>query len=331
MIVDLRSDTVTKPTAAMRAAMAEAEVGDDLAGEDPTVNRLQSLAASLLGYEAALFVPTGTMANQLAIRALTRPGTDVICAPRAHVYRYEDAGAARNAGVQMRPIAWTDLDAELAGDQHHLPEVSLVAIENTQMALSGQPMEADEIAAITTRAHNAGIPVYCDGARLWNAVVATGATPRELTAGCASTMFCLSKGLGAPIGSILCGSRAFIAQARADRHRIGGGWRQAGIVAAAGIVALETMIDRLVDDHVRAASFASAIATRWPEALDAKAVRTNIVCATSANLPNDFLDQLEARGVRGGTIDARTTRFIFHADVDDDGLSHAIAALRSVV
>ena len=329
-IVDLRSDTVTRPTKAMRAAMADAEVGDDLAGEDPTVNRLQTLSAALLGYDAALYLPTGTMANQLAIRAHARPGTDIICAPRAHIYRYEDAGAARNAGVQMRPIAWSDLDFELLGDQHHLPEVSMIAIENSMMAESGRPIDRSEIEPIVGSAARVDVPVHCDGARIWNAAIALDSSPRALVAGCASTMFCLSKGLGAPIGSVLCGSHEFIARARSDKHRIGGGWRQAGIIAAAGIVALETMVDRLGDDHARAQEFAAALAVRWPDAVDPATVRTNIVCAHSAALPHDIISQLQRQGVLCATIDAQTTRFIFHLDVNDDGLAIAIAALDRV-
>ncbi len=330
MIVDLRSDTVTRPTQAMRDSMATAEVGDDLSGDDPTVNRLQSLSAALLGYEAALYVPTGTMANQLAIRAHTRPGTDVICAPRAHVYRYEDAGAARNAGVQMRPVEWADLESEMLGDQHHLPEVSLVAFENTLMAHSGLPLDRSLIESILATASRFDVPVHCDGARIFNAAIATGATPRELVAGCSSMMFCLSKGLGAPIGSVLCGTREFIARARVDKHRMGGGWRQAGIVAAAGIVALETMVERLHDDHQRARAFADALALRWPGSVDPRQVLTNIVCADSAAMPSDVIEQLFKQGVLAATIDARTTRFIFHLDIDDDGVTHAIDSLARV-
>lgn len=326
-IVDLRSDTVTQPTPAMRAAMADAEVGDDLAGEDPTVNRLQTLSAALLGYEAALYVATGTMANQLAIRAHTRPGTDVICAPRSHAYRYEDAGAARNAGVQMRPIVWSDLGFELLGNQHHLPDVSMIAIENTVMAESGRPLDRTHIDPITAAASRFGVPVHCDGARIWNAAIALDTSPRELVDGCDSMMFCLSKGLGAPIGSVLCGTREFVERARADKHRMGGGWRQAGIVAAAGIVALETMVDRLGDDHERANLFAVALAQRWPDAVEPHDVLTNVVCARSAAMPRDVIAQLGDHGILAATIDAQTTRFIFHFDVDDDGLERAIAAL----
>jgi threonine aldolase len=326
-LVDLRSDTVTKPTRAMRAAMAEAEVGDDLAGEDPTVNRLQSLAAALLGKEAALYVPSGTMANQLALRALTRPGTDVLCAPRAHTYCYEDAGAARNVAVQMRPISWSELDSALAGSTHHLPPVSLVTIENTYMAQSGAPMSVPVVEAVASTAHAAGVPVHCDGARIFNAAIALGVEPSVLVAPCDTVMFCLSKGLGAPIGSLLCGPTDVIDRARAERHRIGGGWRQAGIVAAAGIVALETMVERLADDHARARSFAEALAAHWPGSVEPAEVRTNIVCAATHALAPELLAVLAADGVLAGTIDAHTTRFVFHADVDDAGLAHARAAL----
>ncbi len=312
----------------MRAAMADAEVGDDLAGEDPTVNRLQSLAASLMGTEAALYVATGTMANQLAIRAHTRPGTEVVCAPRSHVYCYEDAGAARNAGVQMRPLDdWSALPAALEASQHHLPEVSLVAVENTLMAEQGQPLTADEVGSIAAVARANGVPVHCDGARIWNAAIALGVAPKVLVAECDSVMFCLSKGLAAPIGSVLCGSAGFIAAARADKHRLGGGWRQAGIVAAAGIVALETMVERLADDHDRAHEFAAALAARWPGSVDPALVRTNIVCADLGCLPKAMVVKLEALGVLCGTIDPSTVRWIFHHDIDDAGLAHAIAVL----
>lgn len=329
--VDLRSDTVTRPTPAMRAAMADAEVGDDLSGEDPTVNRLQSLAAALLGTERALYVPTGTMANQLALRALGRPGTEVVCAERAHVYCYEDAGAARNSGIQMRPVvSWDGLADVLAGAKHHYPDVSVVAIENTMMATSGLPMSAGEVTAIADVANTFNVPVHCDGARLWNAAVALNTSPQELAAPCTTIMFCLSKGLGAPIGSLLCGPRDVIEQARIDKHRLGGGWRQAGIVAAAGIVALETMVDRLAEDHDRALAFAVALNARWPDAVDPNLVRTNIVCADSRALPTSMLAALERQGVFADTIDARTTRFVFHYEVTDDDLTTAIAALDGV-
>ncbi len=333
-VVDLRSDTVTTPTPEMRRAMADAEVGDDAYGEDPTVNRLQSLAAALMGMEAALFVPSGTMANQLALGLHAPHGTEVLCATRAHVYRYESGGAPANSGIQLRPLDDADgvLTAEVinrsAGDaQYHLPPIAAVSIENTYMPASGRPWRLDELTAAVGAARRHGLAVHIDGARIWNAAVATGVSPADLCAGADTMMFCLSKGLGAPVGSMLCGPREAIERARVMRHRLGGGMRQAGVLAAAGIVALETMVDRLADDHERARHLAEAVAARFPEAVDPERVETNIVCARKAGLPDGIVDQLEDRGVRTGLIDAQTVRFITHKDVDDDGLERAIGAL----
>jgi len=327
--VELRSDTFTTPTPEMRRAMADAEVGDDEYGEDPTVNRLQSLAAGLLGTEAALYVPSGTMANQLAIRVLSRPGTEVLCPARSHVHQYELAASPQNSGVQLHPL-WDVPDgitAAIEGSRDEFPPVSMLVLENTYMAMSGAPTGVDETQALVQRARAGHLDVHVDGARIWNAAVATGVSPADLCAGADTMMFCLSKGLGAPVGSLLCGSRDHIERARVMRHRLGGGMRQAGVLAAAGIVAVETMVDRLTDDHVRARRFADALATRFPDAIDPDHVETNIVCATKAALPDGFVEQLEARGIRAGLIDAQTVRFVTHKDVDDDGLERAIAAL----
>jgi threonine aldolase len=336
-IVDLRSDTVTTPTVEMRRAMADAEVGDDAYGEDPTVRRLESLAAGLLGKEAALYVPSGTMANQLALRVLGRPGTEVLCAERSHVYRYEHAAAAGNARVQLRPLpdARGTLDAgdvahAAAGPGHHLPEISAVFVENTHMPASGRPWRLSELHPVTTVARAHGLAVHCDGARIWNAAIALGVSPRELAAGTDTIMFCLSKGLSAPVGSVLCGTRRVIAEARVERSRLGGGMRQAGVIAAAGVVALETMVERLADDHARARELADALAELFPGSVDPDAIETNIVCARADALPADLLDQLVADGVRAGTIDVDTVRFVTHRDVDDAGIARAIDALRRI-
>jgi threonine aldolase len=332
--VDLRSDTVTTPTPEMRRAMADAEVGDDAYGEDPTVNRLQSLAAALIGMEAALFVPSGTMANQLALGLHAPHGSEVLCATRAHVYRYESGGAPANSGIQLRPLDDTDgvLTAEVihrsAGDaQYHLPPIPAVSIENTYMPASGRPWRPVELAGAVDASRRHGLSVHVDGARIWNASVATGVSPADLCAGADTMMFCLSKGLAAPVGSLLCGSRDAIERARVMRHRLGGGMRQAGVLAAAGIVALETMVDRLEDDHERANRLASTLAARFPGALEPDTVETNIVCADIAALPPNIVEALEVRGVRVGLIDAQTVRFVTHKDVDDDGIERAITAL----
>jgi threonine aldolase len=336
-VVDLRSDTVTTPTPEMRRAMADAEVGDDAYGEDPTVRRLESLAAGLLGKEAALYVPSGTMANQLALRLLARPGTEVLCGERAHVYRYEHAAAATNSAVQLRPLpdadgtlAPADVARAAASQQHHLPAISALFLENTHMPASGRPWRVSELEAVTAVARDAGFAVHCDGARIWNAVIALGTAPSELTAGTDTTMFCLSKGLSAPVGSLLCGPRALITEAREQRARLGGGMRQAGVIAAAGVVALETMVERLADDHARARTLADVLAELFPDCVDPALVETNIVCARAAALPPDLLDALRVEGVLAGTIDVDTVRFVTHRDVDDAGLGRAVDALHRI-
>jgi threonine aldolase len=335
MRVDLRSDTVTTPTPEMRTAMAAAEVGDDAYGEDPTVRRLETLAAALLGKEAALFVPSGTMANQVALRTLGVPGTEVLCAARAHVYRHERAASAVNAGVQLRPLPdadglvhAADVDHALAGTAHHLPELSALLLENTHMPASGRPATAVEVDAAVTAAHAGGLAVHCDGARIWNAAVALGVSPAELVRSCDTVMFCLSKGLAAPVGSVLCGTRAHVHAARAHRARLGGQMRQAGVIAAAGIVALETMVERLADDHARARRLAEVVAELFPDSVEPATVHTNIVCARARAFPRNLLDALEAEGVLAGTVDPDTVRFVTHKDIDDAGLEHVVAVLR---
>jgi threonine aldolase len=335
--IDLRSDTVTTPTADMRRAMAAADVGDDLYGEDPTCNRLHELAAAMLGKDAALYVPSGTMANQLALRLLARPGTEVLCSDRAHVRQYEAAAAARNAGVQFRNLAdpvgtftADDVDHAVGGAEHHLPPISLVAIENTHMPSSGRPWRVEQVKAVGDACRRAQVPLHCDGARIFNAAVAVGVDASALAAPADTVMFCLSKGLGAPVGSVLCGPADVMREARGERSRLGGGMRQAGIIAAAGIVALESMVDRLADDHARAKTLATALADRFPKSVDPADVETNVICFDAGRVPPDFLDQLAANGVRAGTIDQSTVRFCTHKDVDDADVTRVIAVLDEI-
>jgi threonine aldolase len=335
--IDLRSDTVTTPTPEMRRAMADAEVGDDVYGEDPTINRFQDRAAELLGKEAALYVPSGTMANQLALRVLARPGTEVLCAARAHVFRYEAGAAAWNSSVQLHPFPDDDglldagsLDETIQDSGHHSPAVSLVAIENTHMPSCGRPWRVDEVERVGDVGARHGITLYCDGARIWNAAVALGVPARELVAPATAVMFCVSKGLGAPVGSVLCGPREVIREAREHRQRLGGAMRQAGVVAAAGLVALDSMVDRLADDHRRARRLAEAIAERWPGSVVPDAVETNMVCAAADQLPTDLLDRLDGEGIRAGTIDTRTVRFATHKDVDDADLERVLKTLAEI-
>jgi threonine aldolase len=335
--IDLRSDTVTTPTPEMRRAMADAEVGDDVYGEDPTINRFQERAAELLGKQAGLYVPSGTMANQLALRVLAGPGTEVLCAERAHVFRYEAAAAAWNSAVQLHVFPDDDglldanaLDEAIRNAGHHAPAVSLIAIENTHMASCGRPWRVDEVRAVAAVAERHGIPLFCDGARIWNASVALGVPARALVEPATAVMFCVSKGLGAPVGSMLCGAFDEIAAAREHRQRLGGAMRQAGVIAAAGLVALDSMIDRLADDHRRARLLAETVAELWPGSVDPAGVETNLVCAHAASLPSDLLSRLAADGILAGTIDTRTVRFATHKDVDDADLERVRKTLAGV-
>jgi threonine aldolase len=331
-IVDLRSDTVTQPTQQMRRAMAEAEVGDDDYGEDPTVRALEDAYAERVGKARALFVPSGTMANQLALRVLCRPGALVIAGRRQHVVIYEHAGAARNAGVQFHLVDDDDGTVDplsvtwaLEAADHHQPQVELVCIENTHMPAGGVPWEAEKIEALSIAA--AGVALHIDGARLFNAEVATGVSARRLAAGATTVMTCMSKGLCAPVGSLLAGSEETVEIARTERKRMGGGMRQAGVIAAAGLVGLRTMVDRLAEDHERARRLAEAVCDRWgSRTLDPEAVRTNIVVFEHRS-PEGLLVHLKSQGVLGGTIAPGVCRLVTHNDVDDAGIERAMKAL----
>jgi threonine aldolase len=331
-VVDLRSDTVTRPTPAMRRAMADAEVGDDDYGEDPTVRTLEETFAARLGKPAAVFVPSGVMANQIAVRIHTAPGSAVVAGRRQHVVAYEFGAAALNAGIQF--VAVDDEDGMIDPDdlrwargaaEHHQPVVSLVSIENTHMAASGAPWSTDRLQALVDAAGS--VPIHMDGARLFNAEVATGITAAEWAAPVATVMCCLSKGLCAPVGSLLAGSEEAMAEARLARKRLGGGMRQAGVLAAPGLVALRDMIGRLHEDHLRAARLAEAVALRWPSSgLDPTTARTNIVTFPHAE-PEKLLAHLESRGVLAHAIAPGVVRFVTHHDVDDAGVTRAVAAL----
>lgn len=312
--------------------MADAEVGDDVYGEDPTVNRLQEAFAARVGKEAALYVPSGTMANQLALRLLAPSGTTVIAGARQHVVIYENGAGGRNAGVQFSSVPDDDgtLDpADVAwaveAADHHYPRPGLLCVENTHMPANGAPWPLDRLEEVVRA--GGGIPVHMDGARLFHAEVATGVTASKYASKADTVMSCLSKGLGAPVGSLLAGSADVIAAARVERQRLGGGMRQAGVIAAAGLVALRTMIERLADDHARAARLAAAVAERWPDCgLDPKDVRTNVV-VWSHPQPLVVVDHLRAEGVLSGTIAPGVLRLVTHCDVDDDGIERATRAL----
>jgi threonine aldolase len=336
MGVDLRSDTVTRPTAEMRRAMAEADVGDDQYGEDPTVNALQEAFAALLGKPAALYVPSGTMANQVAIRVLTRPGDAVVAGARQHVILYEDGAGSANAGVMWLPIddgdgtlAPEELDVVAGSDAYHHPRPAAVFLENTHMASGGRTWPASRLAEVAAVAARHRLPVHLDGARLWNAAVANDVSLDTLAAPATTVMCCLSKGLCAPVGSVLAGPEDMIDEARLHRARLGGAMRQAGVIAAAGLVALRSMRQRLADDHHRAARLAEAAAERWPDGVvEPREVETNIVLLRPPDAAS-LLAHLDSSGVQAGMIAPGVVRLVTHADVDDDGIDTACKALSS--
>lgn len=332
-MIDLRSDTVTQPTQAMRRAMAEAEVGDDVYGEDPTVNRLQDLAASMLGFEAALFVPSGVMGNEIAIRLLTEPGQEVIADERSHVIQYELAGMAVLSGVMARAVRTPDglltaqaIRGALRPYAYYRSDAGAVVLENTHNLGGGAVQTPGETAACLAAARAAGLKVHIDGARLWNAAIALGVPPLALAAGADSLMVTLSKGLCAPAGSLLLASRERIERARRVRKQLGGGMRQIGILAAAGIVALETMIPRLAEDHENARLLSDAL--RRCGGVEVAPGRTNIVVATLERVSApDVVENLKARGVLASAMDARTLRLVTHNDVSRVDCERAAAAL----
>jgi threonine aldolase len=331
-VVDLRSDTVTRPTPEMRRAMADAVVGDDDYGEDPTVRALEEAFAERVAKAAAVFVPSGTMANQIAFRVLALAGTAVVAGRRQHVVAYEYGAAARNSSVQFDALDDTDgmlhpddVRAAREASSYHQPAVSLISLENTHMAAGGLPWSQERLAAVIAAAGD--VPVHLDGARLFNAEAATGVAASAWAAPVTTVMCCLSKGLCAPVGSLLAGPEDVITAARLERKRLGGGMRQAGVLAAPGLIALQTMTARLPEDHARAARLAEAVALRWPDCgLDPSRVRTNIV-NFSHPAPGKLLDHLGRQGVLAGTVAPGTVRLVTHHDVDDAGVARAIAAL----
>lgn len=315
--------------------MADAEVGDDLYGEDPTVNHLQELYAERVGMEAALYCPSGVMCNQIAIRVHTGGKAGVVVAgARQHVVIYENGAAGRNAGVQFQVLDDADgtlAAAELAwtfeAPQHHHPVPILVCVENTHMPADGRPWPLDALRRVSEMSGAFGVPVHMDGARLFNAEVATGISAADYCAAATTVMSCLSKGLCAPVGSLLAGPQDFIDEARAERARMGGGMRQAGVIAAAGIVALTTMVERLAEDHRRADLLAVAVAERWPEGgCDPARIETNIVTWNHPD-PLRVVEHLRAEGVVAGTIAPGVLRLVTHRGVDDDGIERARKAI----
>ncbi len=344
-VVDLRSDTLTLPTPEMREAMARAEVGDDVWEEDPTVKRLEAMAAERLGQEAGLFVASGTMGNLISVVSQTRPGQEVVLDLDSHIYNYEVAGAARLGHVQMRPVktargflAPEQVREALRPANIHLPVTGLVCVENTHNRHGGTCCTPEEIAAVAAVARAAGVPVHLDGARLFNAAVALKREPREFARPVDSVTFCVSKGLGAPVGSVVTGSRAFIAEARRTRKLVGGGMRQAGVIAAAGIVALEKMVDRLALDHANARTLAEGLARLPGLRVDLASVQTNIVifrveregAPPSPGPVEELVQGCAARKVKIHAIGPTAIRCVTHKDVDVEDIGRALEAFGEI-
>lgn len=338
--IDLRSDTVTCPTQAMRDAMAAAPVGDDVYGEDPSVNRLQEEAARRLGVEAALFVPSGTMANQIALRTLSRPGDTVLVGRDAHVMLYESGAPAALSGVQLEPVGEGGLfdGADVRSHVHprdaHYAPTTVVALENTHNRAGGRVFPLDLAKDVAAAAREAGLSVHLDGARLWNAEAATG-TPARAWAQLADTVcFCLSKGLGAPAGSLVCGRRELLEPMHRARKMLGGGMRQAGILAAAGLYALEHNVERLAEDHANAKRFAELVGEIDGIELTYDTIETNIVFFDVAGTNMTAVqvrDRLrEEHGVKIGATGQTLMRAVTHIDVDRAGVERAAKALRAV-
>jgi threonine aldolase len=341
--VDLRSDTVTLPTPEMREAMAQAPVGDDVYGEDPTVNRLQEMAAALVGKEAGLFVASGTMGNLTAILAHCGRGDEIILGDKAHTFLYEAGGISALGGVHSHQVPnqpdgsllLEDLRNAIRSDDAHFPPTRLIALENTHNRCGGIYLTAEYTGAVGDLAKQHDLSLHLDGARLFNAAVAQNVQAVDLASPANSVTFCLSKALCAPVGSILCGSKEFIHRAHRIRKQLGGGMRQAGVLAAAGIVALHSMVDRLADDHARASRLASGLREITGVVLDPGSPMTNMVfLSISEEIPlnaSQTAHQLEAYGVRVGVVAERRFRLVTHYWIDDAAVERAIQAFREVL
>ena len=340
-MIDLRSDTVTRPTAAMRRAMAEAEVGDDVYGEDPTINRLESRAAEILGKEAALFVPSGTMGNTVAIKIHTQHGQEVICEARAHILDWELSMMAWFSGCLARPIRaedgilrWDAICQVLRPGSPHSAPTGVIELENSHNMAGGTVYPMEVLEDVAGHAHDRKVPVHMDGARIFNAACYLNKPVRELAARADTVMFCLSKGLGAPVGSMVVGTEEAIARGRLYRKRLGGAMRQAGVLAAAGLIALEEMPHRLGEDHANARFLASEIAKIPDIQLDPARVQTNIVIfdITGTGLTiSEISARLKRRGVLMSSANARQMRAVTHYDVSRNDCATAAAALGEVV
>jgi threonine aldolase len=337
-MIDLRSDTVSKPGPEMRRAMADAEVGDDVFGDDPTVNRLEGTAAELLGKEAAVFVPSGTMANLIAVMTHTAPGDEILCGDQCHIFNYEVAGAARFANVQTHPLRngpSGGLDAAEVREAirepgSHIPRTALLCLENTHNRCGGAAVPASEVDALAQIAHGGGLAVHLDGARIWNAAAALETSPAVIARNCDSVSFCLSKGLGCPVGSLICGTSEFIDGARRNRKALGGGMRQAGILAAAGLFALNQNIDRLAEDHANALRLANAL--RQFDAFRPNHPQTNIVVVDILRGEQAaWLSAFRQAGILAVGFGPGRIRMVTHINITTSDVDDAIGRLDRVM
>jgi threonine aldolase len=341
-IIDLRSDTITKPTPAMRRAMAEAEVGDDVLGDDPTVIRLEQMAAARLGKEAGLFVASGTMGNLVSLLAQCGRGDEVIVGDQAHTYIYEQGGMAALGGIHPRTVRnqpdgtldLAEVRAAIRGDNIHFPRTRLITVENTQNRCGGAVLTPEYMAALGELARANRLLLHVDGARIFNAAVGLGVDVKELVRDADTVTFCLSKGLGAPVGSVVVGPRAFIAEARRMRKVVGGGMRQVGVLAAAGIVALEDMVDRLAEDHANASALVAGLAGVQGIEAEPTPCRTNIIyfrVTHPAMNAGELEQQLDSRGVRMMALDERRIRAVTNYHVTREDIDVAVSAIRAAL
>ncbi|MGE0641551.1 MAG: GntG family PLP-dependent aldolase [Thermoanaerobaculia bacterium] len=342
--IDLRSDTMTRPDAAMRRAMAEAEVGDDVWGEDPTVRRLEEEGAEAMGMEAALFVPSGIMGNSIALGLHAPRGSELLCDHQAHITLYEMAAMAALWGILARPLPSADglpdpdrIRAAVIPQGGYRVPTGAIALENSHNQAGGRVFSVARLAPVVALARERGLPLHVDGARIFNAAVALATTPARLLEGFSSVSFCLSKGLGAPVGSMLCGGRDFIAEARQRRRLLGGAMRQAGVIAAAGLVALREGPARLADDHEHARRLAIAIAATDGLEIDLAAVESNIVIFRVVPVANGagdssarWVEAATARGLLSSPIDAERVRLVTHRDVDSSAIARAVEIVQTV-
>lgn len=342
-MIDLRSDTVTKPTAQMRKAMAEAEVGDDVYGEDPTVNFLQEKAAEIFGKEAALFVPTGSMGNQIAVKLHTKAGDEIVIEERGHIFNYEMGTPSVVAGVMIRPVraasgdgmlTWEEIESAIHINQpYYACPTGLICLENTSNFGGGSVMSAAQTSGICENAHALNLPVHLDGARIFNSSVAQNETVANLSKDCDSVQFCLSKGLGAPVGSMLLGKKDFIEEARVWRKRFGGGMRQAGILAAAGLIALEESPKRLHIDHENAKKLAEGVANLKGVSIDAEKVQTNIVIfdvSETGKTSAEIIEELKNENILAIPF-GKAIRMVTHCDVSREDIEKTLDSLSKIL